>query len=179
MAFYKAGKELADLHLNYEDNINSQATGNDGDYFFYAAMPMFAYRSLGIKVNGDKDIWAEEHSEDSYQYYSVDKLTFAKVRDENGKLVADKSKIVYNDHITIEGIPLKAYEYIVNGKSAIEWIIERYTVSIDPASQIKNNPNDWAREHGQPRYILDLLLSVIMLSVQTVEIVESLPKMNL
>lgn len=179
MAFYKAGKELADLHLNYEDNINSQATGNDGDYFFYAAMPMFAYSSLGVKVCGDKDIWNEEYSDDTYQYFSVDKLAFAKVRDENGKLVADKSKIIYNGHITIENIPLKAYDYIVNGKSAIEWIMERYAVTIDKASQIKNDPNDWAREHGQPRYILDLLLSVIMLSVQTVEIVEALPKINL
>lgn len=179
MAFYKAGKELADLHLNYEDNINSQATGNDGDYFFYAAMPMFAYSSLGVKVCGDKDIWNEEYSDDTYQYFSVDKLAFAKVRDENGKLVADKSKIIYNGHITIENIPLKAYDYIVNGKSAIEWIIERYAVTIDKASQIKNDPNDWAREHGQPRYILDLLLSVIMLSVQTVEIVKSLPKIDL
>lgn len=179
MAFYKAGKELADLHLNYEDNINSQATGNDGDYFFYAAMPMFAYSSLRVKVYGDKDIWKEEFSEDTYQYFSVDKLSFAKVRDENGKLVADKSKIIYNGHITIENIPLKAYEYVVNGKSAIEWIMERYAVTIDKASQIKNDPNDWAREHEQPRYILDLLLSVIMLSVQTVEIVESLPQINL
>lgn len=119
MAFYKAGKELADLHLNYEDNINSQATGNDGDYSFYAAMPMFAYSSLGVKVCGDKDIWNEEYSDDTYQYFSVDKLAFAKVRDENGKLVADKSKIIYNGHITIENIPLKAYEYVVNGKSAI------------------------------------------------------------
>lgn len=179
MAFYKAGKELADLHLNYEDNINSQATGNDGDYFFYAAMPMFAYSSLRVKVCGDKDIWNEEYSDDTYQYFSVDKLAFAKVRDENGKLVADKSKIIYNGHITIENIPLKAYEYVVNGKSAIEWIMERYAVTIDKASQIKNDPNDWAREHGQPRYILDLLLSVIMLSVRTVEIVESLPKIDL
>lgn len=56
--------------------------------------------------------------------------------------------------------------------------MERYAVTIK-ASQIKNNPNDWAREHGQPQYILDLLLSVIVLSVQTVEIIESLPKMNL
>lgn len=161
MAFYKAGKELADLHLNYEDNINSQATGNDGDYSFYAAMPMFAYSSFGVKVCGDKDICNEEYSDDTYQYFSVDKLSFAKVRDENGKLVADKSKIIYNGHITIENIPLKAYEYVVNGKSAIEWIMERYAVTIDKASQIKNDPNDWAREHGQPRYILDLLLSVM------------------
>lgn len=105
-------------------------------------------------------------------------MRFAKVRDENGKLIADKTRIIYNSHITIENIPLKAYEYIVNGKSAIEWIIERYAVTIDKASQIKNDPNAWSREHEQPRYILDLLLSVIMLSCQTVDIVNTLPKLN-
>ena len=86
--------------------------------------------------------------------------------------------VIYNGHIIIENIPLKAYEYIVNGKSAIDWIMERYAVTIDKASQIKNDPNDWSQEHEQPRYILDLLLSVIMLSCQTVDIVNTLPKLN-
>lgn len=53
--------------------------------------------------------------------------------------------------------------------------MERYTVTIDKASQIKNDPNDWSKEHEQPRYILDLLLSVIILSCRTVDIVNSLP----
>lgn len=175
MDFYKAGKELADLHLNYEQGINEQITGQDGDYLFYANMPMLAHRSLGVKVIGDIDIWQNEWTDDTYQYFTVDKMKFAKVRDENGKLVADKTRIIYNGHITIENIPLKAYDYIVNGKSAIDWIMERYAVTIDKASQIKNDPNDWSREHEQPRYILDLLLSVIILSCQTVDIVNTLP----
>ena len=106
-------------------------------------------------------------------------MRFAKVRDENGKLVADKTRIIYNSHITIENIPLKAYKYIVNGKSAIDWIMERYAVTIDKASQIKNDPNDWSREHKQPRYVLDLLLSVIVLSNRTVDIINTLPKLNI
>ena len=57
MAFYKAGKELADLHLNYEQGINEQITGQDGDYPFYANMPMLAHRAFGIRVIGDTDIW--------------------------------------------------------------------------------------------------------------------------
>ena len=179
MAFYKAGKELADLHLNYEQGINVQATGQDGDYAFFATMPMLAHRFLGVKVSGDIDIWQSEWTDATYQHFAVEKMKFAKVRDENGKFVSDKSKIIYNGHITIEGIPLKAYEYIVNGKSAIEWVMERYAVTIDKASQIKNDPNDWSREHKQPRYILDLLLSVITLSCQTVDIVNALPKLNL
>ena len=179
MAFYKAGKELADLHLNYEQGINVQATGQDGDYAFFATMPMLAHRFLGVKVSGDIDIWLSEWTDATYQHFAVEKMRFAKVRDENGKLVPDKSKIIYNGHITIENIPLKTYEYIVNGKSAVEWVMERYAVTIDKSSQIKNDPNDWSREHEQPRYILDLLLSVITLSCQTVDIVNALPKLNI
>lgn len=179
MAFYKAGKELSDLHLNYEQGINEQITGQDGDYSFYANMPMFAHRSLGIKVIGDIDIWKSKWTDETYQYFAVEKMHFAKVRNKDGKLIADKTSIIYNGHIIIENIPLKAYEYIVNGKSAIDWIMERYAVTIDKASQIKNDPNDWSREHNQPRYILDLLLSVIILSNQTVDIINTLPKLNI
>ena len=175
MSFYKAGKELADLHLNYEQGINEQAVGQDRDYMFFAAMPMLAHRACGVRVNGDMDIWQGEQTDETYQYFAVDKMRFAKVRDENGKLVADKARIIYNDHIAIENIPSKAYKYVVNGKSAIEWIMERYAITIDKASKIKNDPNDWSREHEQPRYILDLLLSIIMLSCQTVDIVNTLP----
>ena len=175
MAFYKAGKELAELHLNYEQGINVQTTGQDGDYAYFAKMPMKVYQTHAVKVIGDIDIWQSEWTDATYQHFAVEKMRFAKVRDENGKLVADKSKIIYNGHITVENIPLKAYEYIVNGKSAIEWVMERYAVTIDKASQIKNDPNDWSKEHEQPRYILDLLLSVIALSCQTVDIVNTLP----
>ena len=90
----------------------------------------------------------------------------------------DKSVIIYNGNIIIENIPAKAYEYIVNGKSAIEWIVERYAVTQDKKSLIRNDANDWSREHHKPRYILDLLLSVINVSVQTVDIVASLPHLK-
>jgi predicted helicase len=90
----------------------------------------------------------------------------------------DKGTILYNASITISDIPEKAYRYIVNGKSAIEWIMERYAVTTHKKSGIKNDPNDWAAEHGNPRYILDLLLSVITVSMKTVEIVEGLPKVE-
>lgn len=83
--------------------------------------------------------------------------------------------IIYNSKIVISNIPAKAYEYVVNGKSAIEWIMERYAVTVHKESGIKNDPNDWAREAGNPRYILDLLLSVINVSVQTADIVDGLP----
>lgn len=86
--------------------------------------------------------------------------------------------VQHNSKITIENIPEKAYEYVINGKSAIEWVMERYQVKIDTKSAIKNDPNDWAEEVGNPKYILDLLLSVINVSVQTVDIVNDLPRLN-
>ncbi len=79
----------------------------------------------------------------------------------------------------IENIPAKAYGYVVNGKSAIEWIMGRYQITTTHKdSGITNNPNDWSKEIGNSRYILDLLLSVINVSMQTVDIVEGLPKVS-
>ena len=75
-----------------------------------------------------------------------------------------KDTILYNSKITVSNIPAKAYEYVVNGKSAIEWVMERYQVTTHAESGITNDPNDWAKEVGNPRYILDLLLSVINVS---------------
>ena len=67
-----------------------------------------------------------------------------------------KDTIIYNSQITISNIPEKAYEYVVNGKSAIEWIMERYQIKTDKKSGITNDPNDWCDEVNNPRYILDL-----------------------
>jgi predicted helicase len=86
-----------------------------------------------------------------------------------------KDTIIYNGGIRVENIPAEAYEYVVNGKSAIEWILERYQVKTDKDSGIVNDPNKYAEEIGKPSYILDLLLSVIAVSVKTVEIVKGLP----
>ena len=96
----------------------------------------------------------------------------------DGKTV-DKSVIHYNAGITIESIPLEAYDYVVNGKSAIEWVMERYAVKTDSASQITNDPNDWCREHDDPKYIYNLLLRLITVSLETMKIVRALPKLKL
>ena len=162
MDFYKYGKKLADLHLNYET---------------VAPYP-------GVVVRGDRKVTYETKRDpatggfiedttnpEDYDYFHIwDKMRF--------KSKDDKSTIIYNGNITIENIPEKAYEYIVNGKSAIEWIVERYCVSRDKKSLIMNDANDWGKEHHKPRYILDLLLSVINVSVQTVDIVKALPKLK-
>ncbi|ATI35601.1 damage-inducible protein [Rhodococcus sp. H-CA8f] len=103
--------------------------------------------------------------------YRVRKMAFGK-----GK---DRSTIIYNNQITVSGIPDEAYLYMLGSKSAIEWIMERYQVTVHKDSQICNDPNDWAIEHDQPRYILDLLKQIVTVSVETVKIVDQLPDLEI
>ncbi|HSG71230.1 MAG TPA: type ISP restriction/modification enzyme, partial [Planctomycetaceae bacterium] len=106
-------------------------------------------------------------------HYRVEKMRFGKT---GGK--KDTSKIVYNEHITVTGIPDKAYEYVVNGKSAIEWLMDRQRVREDTRgkSGIVNDPNDWATETmNDPKYPLELLLRIIHVSLETVQIMTELP----
>lgn len=114
-------------------------------------------------------------SEDDAINYRVEKMRFGKLDSKT----ADKSIIHYNAGITIESIPLGAYDYVVNGKSAIEWVMERYAVKTDSTSLITNDPNDWCREHDDPKYIYNLLLRIITVSLETMKIVRSLPKLKL
>ncbi len=109
--------------------------------------------------------------------YVVKKMKFGKKRDaESGKLEKDKSTIVFNTDITIKDIPEKAYEYVVNGRSAIEWIMDQYQVKTDKKSGIIDDPNDFSSD---PKYIFNLLLRIINVSVQTVDLVNSLPKLEI
>ncbi|GAA7476857.1 DEAD/DEAH box helicase family protein [Helicobacter pylori] len=91
-------------------------------------------------------------------YYDVEKMT------------KKGDSIVYNKNITITKIPQKAFEYVVNGKSAIDWVIERYQKDTDKDSLIENNPNDYAGG----KYILELLLRVIKLSEKSVDLIEKI-----
>ncbi|OPZ14292.1 MAG: Type III restriction enzyme, res subunit [Bacteroidetes bacterium ADurb.BinA261] len=138
--FAKAGRQLAELHLHYENYPKPN----------------------GVVVHIDTGATVD---------YEVVKMRFPRK--------GERHTILYNHQITIENIPDEAYEYVVNGKSAIEWIMERYQVTTNKDSGIVNDPNDWAREQGNPRYILDLLLSIINVSLQTVEIVRNLPALDL
>ena len=90
-----------------------------------------------------------------------------------------KDTIQYNGSIRIENIPARAYEYVINGRSAVEWVMERYQVKTDRDSGIVNDPNLWCEEHNAPEYILNMLLSVIAVSVQSVEIIASLPPIHI
>lgn len=100
----------------------------------------------------------------------------AKVR-QHGKPVADRSTIKYNSRIMLGGIPEDAYRYMLGSRSAIEWVIDRYQVKTDKTSGIVNDPNDWSREVGDPRYIVDLLARAVTVSLKTMQIVDALPEL--
>ncbi|MDA5111089.1 N-6 DNA methylase [Brevibacillus thermoruber] len=105
-------------------------------------------------------------------YYRVEKMRFGK--GPGGK--PDKTTIVYNANITLSGIPLEAYDYVVNGKSAIEWIMDRYQVATDRDSGIVNDPNQWSDD---PRYIVDLIKRIVRVSMETERILKGLPGLGL
>lgn len=102
--------------------------------------------------------------------YRVHKMVFGKRGGEK-----DKSVIVYNPNVILKGIPLAAYDYVVNGKPALEWVMERYAVTVHKESGIKNDPNDWSDD---PRYIVDLVKRIVRVSIETVRIVASLPPLD-
>lgn len=123
------GKELAELHLNYE-------SGEMHD---------------SVKHNLLENAEVEG-------YYDVVKMT------------KKGDRIIYNNHITIAQIPKKAFDYVVNGKSAIDWVIERYSITTDKDSLIENNPNHYAGG----KYVFELLCRVIKLSEKSVDLIEKI-----
>ncbi len=92
----------------------------------------------------------------------------------NGKAI-DKTTIIYNGWLTLSGIPERAHEYVIAGRSALDWVLERYCVKTDKDSGIVNDANLWGEEHGNARYILDLIKSIVTVSLRTLDLVESLP----
>jgi predicted helicase len=143
--FVDAGRALSELHLGYE------------------AVPPYPLEGLDVEPRGDP-----------YAYFKVEKMTYAKTR-VGDKLVLDKSAIKYNAHITLGGIPAEAYRYMLGSRSAIDWIVDRYQVRTDSGSGIVNDPNEWSRSVGDPRYIIDLFARIVTLSLRTMQIVDSLP----
>ena len=105
---------------------------------------------------------------DLYGYYAVETMKYQPKK--------DSSKLIYNSYLTLEGIPAEALDYQVNGKSALEWVVERYCVKTDKKSQITNNANDYSREVGNPRYVIDLVKRIVTVSLRTNELVSQLPQ---
>ena len=150
-AFEEAGRALAKLHVGYES-----VEPYTGCTFSYAK---------GV-------------SSDNMDY-RVYKLKYGKNPGKKGNAAKDKTVIVYNKDLTIRDIPQEVQEYVVNKKSALDWVVERCGVSVDKASQITNDYNKYAEEMGDERYILNLILRVITVSLETVKIVKSLPALTI
>lgn len=149
--FVEAGRELFHLHADYEE-----------------ADP------YPLEIVGGEQADLLQTPDSEADYYRVQKMRFP-----TGKKAADApDSLILNPYITVRGIPETAYRYQLGSRSAIEWIIRQYQVTTDKASGIVNDPNQWGIEHGNPRYILDLLQKVITVSVRTVEITERLPSID-
>jgi len=142
-AFSKAGRKLADLHLNYE------------------TVEPYSLKVEAVGKLTDAD-------------YCVEKMKYGK----KGK-DKDLTTLHYNDKITLTGIPLEAYDYVVNGKPALDWVVERQCIKTDKDSGIVNDANDWAIETmNNPRYPLELFMRVVTVSLETMKIVKALPKLD-
>jgi len=155
-AFVDAGKSLGKLHLGF-DTVK-----------LYPAKIEYA-KARSALTDGD---------------YRVTKMRFGKPQADNGGDGADadekwdRTTIHYNEGITVRNIPLEAYDYTINGKSAIEWVMERQAVTADKMTGIMNDANAWAAEQGNAKYPLDLLLRVITVSLETMKIVRTLPSLG-
>jgi predicted helicase len=149
-AFVEAGRCLGDLHCDYEAVEPYPLTFTRGDV---ALVP----------------------PDDPERFYRVEQMKFAGKRPN-----LDKTTVVYNANITMTGIPLEAYDYVVNGKSALEWVMERQCVKTDKASGIVNDANRYAIETvGDPAYPLKLFQRVITVSLETMKIVRGLPALDI
>src|SRR5690606_38722049 len=118
------------------------------------------------------DTGTTPYSQLTADVFRVEKMKFAKK--------GEKGTVIYNKRITIKDIPVEAYDYVVNGKPALEWVMDRQCVSTHKESGIVNDANDWAIETmNNPAYPLELFLCVITVSLETMKIVKSLPKLDI
>ena len=154
-AFSRAGRDLAHLHTEYES---------------IDPWPELTYSYA--------DQFDAEHP-DAYRVLKMKHPKVADPADPKGRKVDDRSRIIYNDWITIESIPERAYNYELGSRSAVAWVMESNRVRTDKSSGIVNDPNDWAAEHDDPTYILDLVGRVVAVSMRTLDIVEGLPALDL
>jgi predicted helicase len=149
-AFAEAGRKLADLHCDYEKAQPYPVTIREGD--------------LTLAVIDDAEA-----------FYRVEKMKFGGKRPK-----LDKTTVIYNPRITMTNVPLEAYDYVVNGKPALEWVMERQVVKTDKDSGIVNDANRYAIETvGDPAYPLKLFQRVITVSLETMKIVRSLPPLDI
>ena len=130
-AYNKAGRDLAEIHLNYETiepyNLEEECKENPS--------------------------------------YKVEKMKWNK----------EKTELQFNNDILFKNIPPRALEYVINGRSPIEWVADQYKISIDKASGIKNDPNLYSTDE---KYIYNLVKRVVTVSLKTLDIIDNLPKFD-
>ena len=147
-AIADAGRALAQLHVGYE-----QVKPYDGCELVYAK---------GVNA--------------SNMDYRVTKLQYGKLKDKSYSQGKDKTVIIYSKELTIKNIPLEAQDFVVASQSALDWVVERYAVTMDKSSRIVNDCNKFSND---PRYILNLILRIITVSLETLKIRQAMPKLEL
>ena len=148
--YASVGRELADLHVNYE-RVEPYPSVQEEASLHAPADPWERYR-IGER-----------------------KMRFPKL----GRRDKDFTRLEYNDYVTLTGIPAQAQGYSISGRSPLEWIIDRYHVKTDKASGIVNNPNDFLREQGRPDAVVDLIKRLVTVSMRTQELLATLPKLEI
>ena len=144
--YASVGRELADLHVNYERVEQHPAVHEE------------------ISLHAPEDPW------ERYRI-GTRKMRFPK----QGRRDTDYTRLEYNDYVTLTGIPAEAQGYSISGRSPLEWVIDRYHVKTDKASGIVNDPNDFLREQGRPDAVADLIKRLVTVSMRTQELLATLP----
>lgn len=168
-----------DYREQYADNLSKELPRiprmktAEGFWSFSTAGRALAHLHLNYEtVDQYTGVTVTENGVTTSAAYRVTKMKFGKAK--------DKSTIIYNNHITVSNIPSEAYDYVVNGRSPIEWVMDRQLVKTDKDSGIVNDANDWAIDTmNNPKYPLELLLRVITVSLETNKIVKSLPALEI
>ena len=148
--YASVGRELADLHVNYE-RVEPYPSVQEEASLHAPADPWERYR-IGER-----------------------KMRFPKL----GRRDKDFTRLEYNDYVTLTGIPAEAQGYSISGRSPLEWIIDRYHVKTDKASGIVNDPNDFLREQGRPDAVVDLIKRLVTVSMRTQELLATLPALEI
>ena len=148
--YASVGRELADLHVNYE-RVEPYPSVQEEASLHAPADPWERYR-IGER-----------------------KMRFPKL----GRRDKDYTRLEYNDYVTLTGIPAEAQGYSISGRSPLEWIIDRYHVKTDKASGIVNDPNDFLREQGRPDAVVDLIKRLVTVSMRTQELLATLPTLEI
>ena len=147
--YASVGRELADLHVNYEQVAQHPAVHEE------------------ISLHAPEDPW---------ELYRIgSQMRFPKQRRRD----TDFTRLEYNDYVTLTGIPAEAQGYSISGRSPLEWIIDRYHVKTDKASGILNDPNDFLHEQGRPDAVVDLIKRLVTVSMRTQELLKTLPPLEI